>query len=175
MADITYGTPPGGGYQATVSGAPGFGSTGGPWGNMGWLQALARKSAENKLKQQEMDLYARKRAMNAQMRAENFGGRNPQSELQRFNEARDYMDRMENPLDRYTSGNSNLGSNFRNFTGASDLSGIGGGFQNPWEALYGAAAGNPSAQAVGEAGENWRAKLALDNGMPPPQRTGGGK
>lgn len=43
----------------------------------------------------------------------------PLSRLQQFDQARQYMDRLESPLDRYTMGNSPLGSNFRNMPAAS--------------------------------------------------------
>jgi hypothetical protein len=74
----------------------------------------------------------------------------PPNPLGQFDAARQYMDQLESPLDRYTMGNSPLGSNFRNFVGASQLSGIGGGFPNDWIKMYQDARVNPLAQDQAE-------------------------
>jgi hypothetical protein len=55
MPDITYGPAAGGGYQATVPGAGGF-PLGGGYGDFDWLTDLARKSAQNKLRKQNLEL-----------------------------------------------------------------------------------------------------------------------
>ncbi len=58
MADITYETPPGGGYLATVPGSSAFDLGSGGWwgGDMGWIAEAARRSALNKLQKQNLEL-----------------------------------------------------------------------------------------------------------------------
>lgn len=145
---VNYGTPAGGGYQLDVGGGggtdlPGGGASG---GNMNWLMNIARRNAESKSKMLDIDLRDRQRASD-KAHSGQWAGTVPtappvDATLQRlrgFDRARQYMDRLENPLDRYTSGHSNLGSNFRNFIGAGAL--LGTQFDNSGMDLYQASAG----------------------------------
>lgn len=58
MAVIDYESGPSGDFRASIGGTSGyplgFGRGGG--GGMGWLEALARRSAQNKLRKQELEL-----------------------------------------------------------------------------------------------------------------------
>lgn len=55
MGEINYGSTPSGGFQASIPGLDGYGLGGGA-GGMDWISSLARRSAQNKLKMQELAL-----------------------------------------------------------------------------------------------------------------------
>lgn len=60
--NIVYGTPPGGGYQVTTPGYGGDLGGGFGGGDLSWLGAAARRSAQNKLRMQELQLKEAEKA-----------------------------------------------------------------------------------------------------------------
>jgi hypothetical protein len=63
MASLTYETPAGGGYQASIPGTSSLGLGGSGWGGeFDWIADLARRSALNKLAKQNLELKMMGRA-----------------------------------------------------------------------------------------------------------------
>lgn len=164
-----YGVPGGGGMPGGM--------------DLSWMMNLAAQSAKNKIAKQQLDMQQQRQGMGQvaedsryqrymrsrvphqmqqarldqqkQGTAMEMQRRNaPTQALAPFHASLQYANRIENPLDRMHSGNSNLGSNFRNAPFAGALIGTQMP-DNKWEDLYKTAAAS-GAESENQAGQNLR-------------------
>lgn len=177
MGQVSYNSPASGGYRLDVSGGDPYDLGGGsPYGmgGLGWLETLARRSAENKLKQarlatkgMEMDLSSRvggwggtadqgkptafdRRVHTEQGLAAIDAAKNARNPVRSVMGVKEYLDDMNAKNPAFAHGQALLGTNadYFNLSPATALATGKDPFTSGWD-KYAQLAGNinPSAQA----------------------------